>query len=47
MVKAGTTPNLRLHNNTKGVTSELNQTFYSECDKRTQFVYHTTIIIFN
>ena len=27
MVKAGTTPNLTLHNNTKGVTPGLNQTF--------------------
>ncbi|HET7148818.1 MAG TPA: hypothetical protein VFI73_10010 [Candidatus Nitrosopolaris sp.] len=27
MVKAGTTPNLTLHNNSKGVTPELNQTF--------------------
>jgi hypothetical protein len=27
MVKAGTTPNLTLHNNTKGVAPGLNQTF--------------------
>jgi hypothetical protein len=27
MVKAGTTPSLTLHNNTKGVTPGLNQTF--------------------
>ena len=27
MVKAGTTPNLTLHNNTKGVAPEINQTF--------------------